>query len=93
MSNIWRPVDYDSLSSQVHEDIDVVEISSEEEDLDSFGLPASGKWKNFSILEKTRSRNFKRNIKFISFPINNQLKCIKKSKQNTYWYVALCYKL
>lgn len=43
MSNIWRPVDYDSLSSQVHEDIDVVEISSEEEDLDSFGLPASGK--------------------------------------------------
>ena len=45
MSNIWRPVDYDYLSSQVNQDneeISCTEISSEE-DADSFGLASNGK--------------------------------------------------
>ena len=45
MSNIWRPVDYDFLSSQVNQDneeISFIEISSEE-DADSFCLASNGK--------------------------------------------------
>ena len=51
MSNIWRPIDFDSLGSQTNEnDISVVEISSEElnqekeeDHADSFGPLPEGK--------------------------------------------------
>ena len=48
MSNIWRPVDFDSLSSEASKEISFVEISSDNDnqddiDLDSFGLPSGGK--------------------------------------------------
>ena len=51
MANIWRPVDFDSLSSQVNEEPSIVEISSDDDDkenqmdnMDSFGLPEGGKY-------------------------------------------------
>ena len=50
MSNIWRPINFDSLSSQVIEQLSIVEISLEDENeenqqdkMDSFGLAAGGK--------------------------------------------------
>ena len=51
MANIWRSVDFDSLSSQVNEEPSIVEISSDDEDkenqmdkMDSFGLAEGGKY-------------------------------------------------
>ena len=50
MANIWRPVDFDSLSYQVIEQPSIVEISSDDEykenqqdKMDFFGLAPVGK--------------------------------------------------
>ena len=55
MANIWRPVDFDSLHSQVNEEQGIVEISSDDDDkenqmdnMDSFGLPEGGKYFHFN---------------------------------------------